>query len=295
LRGTVHADLLLLDMHGKQLACACDGVSSTSIVQRVPPGSYLAVIRARPGETGTYTLALRLRDPTTTAVRLTPAGDERPQLAVAAKVSPAAAGGRLVLELERFDPLTDWHFATTVTHSVASGSAAFSVVPKLGGWRVRVRYTGTLTSSPSVSDWIEFTVDATSAPTTKRRARGPSCSPHTAATFAVGGLAVSCLATALGSAEPKAPPAKTTAAQLRELKATVSGIALLKDPFESELLADLDDAVAAIGNKKPDDARAKLEDFIATVQSAPLQAQLTADQRDQLVETAKRIDGALGR
>jgi hypothetical protein len=51
-----------------------------------------------------------------------------------------------------------------------------------------------------------------------------------------------------------------------------------------QALGELDEAIAAVGDKKPDDARAKLDDFIATVQSAPLQAQLTADQRDQLVD-----------
>jgi hypothetical protein len=296
LRGTAHADLVLIDAQGKQLACACDGLETASIVQRLPAGSYFAVVRARPGETGTYALSLRLREPTTTTVRLTPTAGDHALVAVAATVAPAVGGGRLVLELERFDPLTQWHFATSVTHRVAAGRTGFTFGPKLGGWRVRVRYGGTLTASPSISDWIEFTVDATAARASKTPVpRVVGCAPRTAATFTVGGLILRCLATGLGAPQPTpTSPAKSPAAQLRDLRAVVAAIVMLKDPFRSELLGDLDAAITAVGDRKADDARAKLDDFITTLQSPPLQAQLTADQRDQLIETAKRIEGAIG-
>ena len=54
LRGHVRADLLLLDEQGKQLACACDGLRSATVVQRLTAGSYFAVVRGRPSETGNY-------------------------------------------------------------------------------------------------------------------------------------------------------------------------------------------------------------------------------------------------
>ena len=76
LRGAVNADLLLFDTKGKELACACEGRTSASLVERLAPGSYIAVVRARPAETGPYALTLRLRQPTATAVRLT-AGPRR--------------------------------------------------------------------------------------------------------------------------------------------------------------------------------------------------------------------------
>src|SRR5262249_10386463 len=104
LHGAVSADLLLFSNAGTQLACACDGRKTAEIVRRLSPGTYLAAVRGRPGETGPYGLSLRLREPTSTLIRLTKAEGDT-QLKLVASVEPATAG-RLVLELERFDPLS---------------------------------------------------------------------------------------------------------------------------------------------------------------------------------------------
>lgn len=289
LHGSVHADLLLLDERGKRLSCACDGLERMSVVQRLSPGSYLAIVRGRPAETGSYALSLRLREPTTATVRLAPTTGAPARLALAAQVRPGNVGGHLVLELERFDPLTDWHFVTTVTHSVAGGGTTFTLTAKAGGWRVRARYSGTLSASPSVSDWIDFTVDTGTA-----SGAAASCTPGAAATFRVGGLRLTCVAGGLGGPAPTKPPTTSPSAQLRDLKAVVEGIALLKDPFKSDLLGNLDSAISALADKNADEARAQLDQFITTVQQEPLQAQLTSAQRDQLVATAKKIRAQIG-
>ena len=293
LHGTVHADLLLLDERGKRLACACDGLQTMSIVRRLSPGSYLAIVRARPAETGGYALSLRLREPTTTAVRLTATKEATPRLALVAGIQPANVGGRLVLELERFDPLTDWHFVATVRHAVAGGGTTFTLTPKVGGWRVRARYTGTLSTSASVSAWIDFTVDTGTAPRAATTQPAPSCTPASAAAFRVGGLVLRCVA-ALGAAPPSKPSAKTPSEQLRDLKAVVEGIALLQDPFKSDLLGNLDAAITALADKNRDEARAQLDQFVNTVQRPELRAQLTAAQRNRLVTTARSIKTQIG-
>lgn len=287
LRGTVHADLLLLDDKGKQLGCGCDGLATAALVKHLSAGSYLAIVRGRPAETGPYALSLRLREPTGTTIRLSAAPGTTPRIALAANVRPSVTGGQLVLELERFDPLSDWHFVTTVSHALSAGATTFTLTPKLGGWRVRARYSGTLTASPSVSEWINFTVDAAHASGAAQPA--PGCAPRTAATFRVGGLVLTCVAGGLGRPAPTTSPTTTPSAQLRDLKAVVSGIPLLKDPFKSDLLGNLDAAIAALVGEDPDEARAQLDEFVATVQKEPLQAQLTAAQRDRLVKTATKI------
>jgi hypothetical protein len=290
LRGAVHADLLIFDGRGRQLACACDGLTHASIVEGLPVGSYLAVVRGRPAATGGYVLTFRLREPTGMAVRLTAPADAPARLALVAIVRPAAVGGRLALELDRFDPLSGWQFVATTSHVVAHGGTVFTLRPTLGAWRVRARYEGTLSTSPSVSNWINFSVDVA---TGGRGARGGSCAPGATGRFAVGGLILTCGGAGFGTKSP-APTTKTPAQQLRDLNAVVSGIGSLKDPFKSELLGDVQDAISALQGDNTDEARARLADFVATVQSAPLRAQLTADQRNRLVNTVNRIKAQIG-
>lgn len=156
LRGQAPSDLLLLSNSGKQIACACDGDRSSTIVQRLDSGSYFAVVRGRPGAAGSYAISLRMRQPTSTAVRVTRAAANRKILSIVARVSPSAKAGRVVCEVEHFDPLSGWHFAHATTHRIAAGQGRFTISPTEGRWRVRARYAGSLSSSPSVSGWTEI-------------------------------------------------------------------------------------------------------------------------------------------
>jgi hypothetical protein len=154
LLGRIHADVLLLDSFGRRLACACDGSKIAALAHRLSAGSYFAVVRGRPEATGGYAISLRLRSPTATTLRVT--RTKGASLPLLATVSPTSASGRVVFEVESFDPLTSWHFAYTRTARVAGGRADAVIAPTDGRWRVRAQYIGTLSSSPSVSAWTEI-------------------------------------------------------------------------------------------------------------------------------------------
>jgi hypothetical protein len=290
LRGAVNGDLLLFDTKGKELACACDGDRSALLVERLAPGGYITVVRARPAETGPYALTLRLRQPTATVVRLT--AGARSVLHLSARVTPAVAGGGFVFELERFDPLSNWQFVATSSHAASGARTTFSLKPTIGDWRVRVRYRGTLSASPSVSGWINLNVDK-AAHRGQSAATAGSCGPRSSTTLAVGHLTVTCGGTPFGQ-KPATRP-KTPSQALTELRKLVSGIPTLKDPFRSDLLDSLDAAGEALSDNKRDDARARLEDFISQLQAAPLQAQLTQNQRNELINAARQIEAQIGR
>lgn len=291
LRGSVHVDLLVFDRSGRQVACACRGGTRVTIERRFEPGSYLAAVRARPAETGAYAILLRLRQPTSTTVQLGSTTGAHPQLAVGATTRPRNVGGHLVLELERFDPLSAWQFVATVRHGAGGGRTTFWLQPRVGAWRVRARYDGTLSASRSTSAWIAFTVEPKTRAGGQRAVR---CAPGSAGTFAVGTLTLTCGGAGVGGkATSTTPSAKTPSAQLRDLRASVSGLSTLKEPFKGQLIGNVDAAIEALAGGNTDEARAQLDEFIATVQSAPVVAQLTAGQRDQLVATARGIEGQI--
>lgn len=289
LRGSVPADLLLLNQKGVQLACSCAGTQSEDFVKRLAPSTYFVAVRGRPGEHGAYSLSLRLRSPTTTTISLTRSEDGT-KLAVAANVSRAADSGRIVYELDRYDPLAQWRFVAAVTRSAGAPALPMTIKPQLGGWRIRAEYEGSLAASRSASAWVSFVVDAASRSLPKA---ARTCGPASSLTFAAAGMSVTCIAKAFGESGG-AKGAATPAADLASLTKLVSGIALLKDPFRTNLLTDLSTATAAVTNKKTDDASAKLGDFISQVQAAPLRAQVTSAQRSRLLDLATSIRSELG-
>jgi hypothetical protein len=303
LRGHVRADLLVLDEKGKQLACACDGLRRATIAERLAPGSYFAVVRGRPGETGNYRLSLRLRNPTTTSVALTRRQGALPALSTLARISPGTTTGRIVFELERFDPLTKWHFVKAGKSTLNAGVAQSSILPRPGAWRVRARFSGTLSASPSVSDWINFLVhpaptaakSVTGVDGTKYRAPAIMCAPKSELTFPLGKLTIAC--TPAGFADTAsggtAPEQKSIADQLADLRTLVSGISMLKDPFRSELLDSLDGAREALAGGQAGQVRARLDDVLAELASVP-QAQLNPDRRTKISRAATRIKASLG-
>jgi len=146
------SDLLLLTMTGAKVACACDVRASSELVKRLGTGSYLAIVRGRPGATGRYAISLRLRRPTTVGVRIAPTGQGR-AVTVAATVSPKA-GGRFTFELQRFDALSGWQFSRASRRTAVAGKARLVIPPAQGRWRIRARYTGSLGASPSTGGWV---------------------------------------------------------------------------------------------------------------------------------------------
>ena len=150
-RGTSPTDLLLLGPTGATIACACEGRISSTVAKRLGRGTFFVIVRGRPGSTGRYHVSVRLRRPTTVSVRW--AGAAAGHGTAAAMVSPAV-GGRVVFELQRFDPLSGWHFSRSMKRSLHSGKARTGVAVGQGRWRIRARYTGSIGATPSRSAWV---------------------------------------------------------------------------------------------------------------------------------------------
>jgi hypothetical protein len=128
--------------------------SGTTVRRQLGPGRYVVAVG---GGSGGYRLSLLIRDITQTFLRLPPspvapgqAVDLRPE------VSPAS-GGSAELQLDRFDPLTGWHFHRLIR--VPAGSSVSWVPPAEGRWRVRASFLGTRTASPSRSAYAHLLVE----------------------------------------------------------------------------------------------------------------------------------------
>src|SRR4051794_7203259 len=100
--------LLLVSDTGSRIA------AGGNVVRRLGPGRYVVAVQAAPGtDGGAYRLSLLVRD--LTATTLTVEGLRSAKVAAGASVTllvtttPAASGAE-VLQVDRFDPLTGWHF-----------------------------------------------------------------------------------------------------------------------------------------------------------------------------------------
>ena len=122
--------------------------------RQLGPGRYVVAVG---GGSGAYSVSLLIRDITRTALRLPP-GVVAPGQAVSLRpeVTPAA-GGVTELQVDRFDPLTGWHFHRLIR--VPVGGSVSWVPPAEGRWRVRARFLGTRTASPSRSEYAHLLVE----------------------------------------------------------------------------------------------------------------------------------------
>lgn len=128
--------------------------SGATLRRQLGPGRYVVAVG---GGSGAYSLSLLVREITRTTLRL-PAGAVGPGQAVQLRpeVTPAA-GGVAELQIDRFDPLTGWHFQRLIR--VPVGGAASWVPPAEGRWRVRARFLGTREASPSRSEYVQLLVE----------------------------------------------------------------------------------------------------------------------------------------
>ena len=148
--------LTLLTDSGQRLT-----TGSASVRRQLDPGRYVVAVQAPAGTRGgVYRLNLRLRDVTSTTVLVSGsrAAEVAPGTSVSLDclVSPAPAGGRLELQIDRFDTLAGWQF-----HRVVRASAGASVnwrPPAVGRWRVRARFLGTSRSAGSRSGYAYLNV-----------------------------------------------------------------------------------------------------------------------------------------
>jgi hypothetical protein len=148
--------LLLLTDSGDRL-----GSDESTLRRRLGRGRYVVAVSGPPGSrAGRYRLSLLLRDVTSTSVLISGSSSAEvtpgASVTLACLVSPAPDGGRVELEIHRFDPLTGWHFHRVI--HTAAGAAQSWHPPASGRWRVRARFLGTRHSAPSRSGYAHLTV-----------------------------------------------------------------------------------------------------------------------------------------
>jgi hypothetical protein len=151
LRGPSSARLIVLNENGHRLASS-EGSGPLSV--HLGRGSYFVAVRADSGAHGRYSLSLLERSLTTTTVLVNGSRSATvpPGASVSITVSVAfSPAGSVRLELDRFDPLTGWHFYRLERLRLgASGRVGISWrPPAIGHWRVHASFGGTRTASPS--------------------------------------------------------------------------------------------------------------------------------------------------
>lgn len=149
---TTSYKLVLVTESGNTLAREAGSVRRT-----LDPGRYVIAVTANAGTTGgVYRLTLLVRDLTTTTIAL-PSGAVSLGSAVTVRpVVTSATSGIVEIQIDRFDPLGGWQF-TKLARIPAGGSLTW-VPPAAGTWRVRATYLGTITTSPSRSEYAVLTV-----------------------------------------------------------------------------------------------------------------------------------------
>lgn len=148
--------LVLLTDAGARLA-----TGDTAVRRRLGRGRYVVAVQAPAGTSaGRYRLGLRLRDVTSTAVLVsgTHSSEVPPgtTVSIACLVSPATSGGRVELQIDRFDTLNGWQFNRIIR--VRVGTTVSWRPPAPGRWRVRARFMGTRGSAPSRSGYTHVLV-----------------------------------------------------------------------------------------------------------------------------------------
>lgn len=147
--------LVLLTDTGDRLATGDD-----SVRRRLARGRYVVAVQAPAGTSaGPYRLALQLRDVTSAAMLIS--GERSAEVAPGTTVSLAclvspSSGGRVELQIDRFDTLGGWQFYRVIR--VAPGTPISWRPPAVGRWRVRARFLGTRQSAGSRSGYAYLTV-----------------------------------------------------------------------------------------------------------------------------------------
>jgi hypothetical protein len=159
-RPNVGFELHVLDEMGGAVA-GTTGRGAQLLRKFLPPGRYYVVVRSPDKAGGKYTLRLRVRDVTTTAISVDGArvAEVLPATPVrlAVEVTSASHGGPVQIQLDCLDPLYGWHFSTML-HGRVDAAGTFSTdwtPPFVGHWRARARFVGTPFSSFSASDYVE--------------------------------------------------------------------------------------------------------------------------------------------
>jgi hypothetical protein len=151
LRGPALAGLVVLNENGRRVSSSDSPGPLTSSLGR---GTYFVAVRAESGAHGRYRLSLLERGLTTTAVLVngsrSAAVSPGASVAIGVEVSFSPVG-TVRLEIDRFDPLSGWHFYRLYRLRLGgNGRTGISWrPPAIGHWRVRASFGGTRTESPS--------------------------------------------------------------------------------------------------------------------------------------------------
>lgn len=163
-KANVGFDLYVLDETGRRVAAIHQGHGLQALRLHIPDGRYYAVLESRKGATGSYGLQIRVRDVTATSIAAggTQYLESPPGIALplTVQVQQASHGGRVVVEIDHFDPIARWHYAATIEGAVtASGVFSTSwVPPSVGHFRARARFLANPYSSFSESDYVRMHV-----------------------------------------------------------------------------------------------------------------------------------------
>jgi hypothetical protein len=131
--------------------------SFTRMRRTLAPGRYVVAVTAAFGDpTVRYSLELLIREITSTTLRLeSPTVEPGTPVLLQPTVS-AVTGGRVEIQIDRFDPLTGWHF-NRMLRLPAGGTISWTP-PAEGRWRLRAAFTGTVAASPSRSGYAYLVV-----------------------------------------------------------------------------------------------------------------------------------------
>jgi len=152
LSAPVSADfnLQLRNINGNVIECDCGGSGPQTLARQLRPGRYYAVVSVRDATAGNFSLLRESRTITQTRVSF---GSSRAgagqAVGVHVQVSPAVSGP-VTVDVERFDPVFGWQFYRRESGFAAGGAASLPfAAPAVGRWRVRGRFGGSRTASPS--------------------------------------------------------------------------------------------------------------------------------------------------
>jgi hypothetical protein len=131
-----------------------------SLRRRLGPGRYVVAVTAGFGDPASrYTLSLLIREITSTTLRLAAPAVPPGSPVTLRPVVANASGGAVEIQVDRFDPLTGWHFNRLLR--VPAGGGATWAPPAEGRWRFRATYKGTIDASPSRSGYAHLLVKRT--------------------------------------------------------------------------------------------------------------------------------------
>jgi hypothetical protein len=158
-------NLRLLSIRGRTVSCACGERGNVEVRKGLHRGRYYLEVRARHRARGSY--SLRRVDRALTGTSLRVEGQRRVRLApgeaaaLTVNVRPSGVSGAADIRIERFDPLSGWHFVRQTRLRVRRGRASMSFTPPAEGtWRAMANFRGTNRASPSDSRWVRMVVQA---------------------------------------------------------------------------------------------------------------------------------------